>query len=291
MSSADAIQRILFDDIDVRGVVVGLEASYQQVLARHDYPPQVQRLLGEMLAAVSLLSSTLKFEGRLFLQAQGDGPLRLLMAECSRHRQVRAVARLEGEFPQTGQFHEWLQQGQLVLTIEPAQGQRYQGVVPLERDSLAGCLEDYFAQSEQLPTSIHLAADGQQAAGLLLQVLPAAGAGNADWEHISTLASTLTERELLQLDNEALLYRLFHQEQCRLFEPQALSFFCDCSHERSANALRLLERDELLQAAQEQGGALDVTCEFCNSHYSFDETDIKALFAAGGQPADAHRIH
>jgi molecular chaperone Hsp33 len=158
MSSPDSIQRILFDEVDVRGVVTGLGDSYQAVLQRNDYPEVIQTLLGEMLAAVTLLSSTLKFEGRLSLQAQGEGSVRLLMAECSYNAQVRAIARVDGELPDTTDFSKLLEQGRLALTLEPAQGQRYQGVVPLEESSLAGCLEAYFRQSEQLPTRLYLAA-------------------------------------------------------------------------------------------------------------------------------------
>ena len=277
MSSADKVQRILFEEADVRGVVAGLETSFGAVMERSSYPLRVQALLGEMLAAVALLSSTLKFDGRMILQAQGEGSLRLLMAECSHHLQVRGIARVEGELPDTQSFSELFSQGRLALTIEPANGQRYQGVVPMEQASLAACLEDYFNRSEQLPTHIQLACDGQRAAGMLLQVLPTTGGDSEDWNRIGVLADTLTQEELLALDNEAMLYRLFHQEKCRLYEAQELEFYCDCSRERCASALQLVGRDELLAAAGEQGGHISVDCQFCNAVYQFDREDILAL--------------
>jgi len=291
MSNPDQIQRILFEQIDVRGVVVGLETSYQEVLARHDYPPVLQRVLGEMLAAVGMLSATLKFEGRLLLQAEGEGQVKMLMAECNRHQDLRAIARYDGELGEDLSFDQLLQNGRIALTIEPEKGQRYQGVVPLENETLAQCLQAYFEQSEQLGTSIQLAADGQRAAGLMLQVMPAEGRGDEDWSRVSMLASTLKDEELLQLDNEALLFRLFHEEVCRLYEPQPLRFRCDCSRERSAEALKFMTEEELLEILKEQNGIIDVGCQFCNQTYNFDETDIRALFSEPGYLDEDGRMH
>nr|WP_235263809.1 Hsp33 family molecular chaperone HslO [Nitrincola sp. A-D6] len=200
------------------------------------------------------------------------------MAECSHHQQVRGIARIDGELPDAQSFAELFSQGRLGLTIEPANGKRYQGVVPMEQESLAACLEDYFSRSEQLPTRIQLACDGERAAGMLLQVLPAAGGeSEEDWNRISVLADTLTQEELLTLDNESMLYRLFHQEKCRLYDAQSLEFYCDCSRERCGRALQLVGRDELLAAAGEQGGHISVDCQFCNAIYQFDREDILAL--------------
>lgn len=291
MSNSDHIQRILFDNIDVRGVVARLDESYQTLLSRADYPPLIQRVLGEMLAAVSLLSAHLKFEGRLMLQAQGEGNLRVLMAECSHHRDLRAIARYDGELDEQAGFNELLVNGRLAITIEPDQGSRYQGVVPLEQATLAGCLEDYFRQSEQLPTTIRLAANGERAGGLLVQVLPAAGNGDEDWQRISLLAETLKSEELLELDNETMLYRLFHEEQCRLHAPEPVRFHCDCSRQRSAEALQLMSEAELLQLAAEQGGVIEVNCHFCNELYVFDTADIQALFRSPGGVAVPDQVH
>ena len=291
MSNSDTIQRILFEDIDVRGVVARLDQSYQDVLSRDNYPPCLQRLLGEMMAAVSLLSSTLKMDGRISLQAQGDGPLRLLMAECNQHHDLRAIARFEGDLADDATLTDLLGNGRFAMTLAPADGQRYQGVVPLTSPTLPGCLEGYFRQSEQLGTQVHLAADGKQAVGLLLQVMPAAQTGEEDWERVCTLASTVKDEELLELSNEEMLYRLFHQETCRLYEPEAMQFNCDCSRERSAQALKMMTQEELEALAHEHGGIVEMNCHFCNERYTFDTADIKALFsdkATTQMPQDLH---
>ncbi|MCP4598381.1 Hsp33 family molecular chaperone HslO [Neptuniibacter sp.] len=290
MSNSDQIQRILFDELDIRGVVSGLEQTCSDCFANHDYPPAIQQVLGEMLAAVCLLSSNLKFEGRLILQAQGQGDVRLLMAECTHNHDLRAIARFDGDIKDDANFIDLLPQGQVVITVEPEKGQRYQGVVPLVGDNLAACLENYFVSSEQLPTQVHLASDGEKAAGMLLQVLPAEGTGEEDWERISHLASTLKSEELLTLDNETLLYRLFHEEQCRLYEADDVRFKCTCSRERSAASLKMMDKQELVGVIEERG-QIDVNCQFCNAHYQFDLADIEALFVEGGAASGSDQIH
>jgi len=290
MSNSDQIQRILFDELDIRGVVSGLEQTCSDCFADHDYPPAIQQVLGEMLAAVCLLSSNLKFEGRLILQAQGQGDVRLLMAECTHDHDLRAIARFDGDIKDDANFIDLLPQGQVVITVEPEKGQRYQGVVPLVGDNLAACLENYFVSSEQLPTQVHLASDGEKAAGMLLQVLPAEGTGEEDWERINHLASTLKSEELLTLDNETLLYRLFHEEQCRLYEADDVRFKCTCSRERSAASLKMMDKKELVGVIEERG-QIDVNCQFCNAHYQFDLADIEALFVEGGAASGSDQIH
>jgi molecular chaperone Hsp33 len=292
MSSSDQIQRLLFDGADVRAVMVGLDKSFLEATEHANYPASIQKLLGELLAAVALLGSNLKVEGRISLQAQGEGDLRLLMAEVDHNQQVRAVARFEeGHAVPEDRFDQLFENGRMALTIEPDGGQRYQGVVPMEGATLAECLESYFKQSEQLPTQIHLAASATKAAGMLVQVLPAAQSGDSDWEHIATLASTLTAEELLELDNETILYRLFHEEQVRLIESDPVKFHCPCSRQRSANALQMMSEEELLQVAEEQGGAVETACHFCNKVYSFDSADIKALFHNDGALSENTSLH
>jgi molecular chaperone Hsp33 len=291
MSNPDQIQRILFDQLDIRGVVVGLDSAYQEILALHEYPPAIKSALGEMLAAVSLLSSTLKFDGRLLLQAQGSGPIKAIMAEVNHQHECRAIARYEGEIPDDASVIDLLgEQGYLVITVEPEEGQRYQGIVPMEKSNLAGCLTDYFEQSEQLNTQIHLASDGERAAGFLLQVMPAAGTKDQDWEHISHIGATLSSEELLTLDNETLLFRLFHEEQCRLYDPESITFRCDCSRERSANALQFMTEEELLGMIEEQG-VIEVSCQFCNAHYAFDEADVRAMHTDSAHVQKSDQIH
>ncbi|AYC34725.1 Hsp33 family molecular chaperone HslO [Pseudomonas cavernae] len=288
---SDFSQRFLFDDSDVRGELVALDASYRHVLAKHAYPEPVAQLLGEMLAAAALLVGTLKFDGLLVLQARSAGAVPLLMVECSSERELRGIARYHAEQIAAGSgLHELMPDGTLTMTVEPARGQRYQGIVPLEGSNLADCLSSYFATSEQLPTRFWLNADGQRARGLLLQQLPAdrlqdSEARAANWEHVVTLAGTLSTEELLGLDNETLLHRLYHEEALRLFEPRALQFRCSCSRDRSARALISLGQADVEQLLAEHGGEVVIDCQFCNQRYAFDAADVAQLFAgAGVQP-------
>ena len=290
MSNPDQIQRILFDELDIRGVVCGLKQTCNDCFENHDYPIVIKQILGEMLAAISLLSSNLKFEGRISLQAIGKANVGLLLAECTHDLDLRAIARYEDEISSDAGFVDLMQGGQVVITVEPKKGQRYQGVVPLEGDSLSACLENYFVNSEQLPTQVHLVSDGETASGMLLQVLPAEGTAEDDWERISHLAATLKSEELLNLDNETLLYRLFHEEQCRLYEPDELRFKCTCSRERSEASLKLVGKNELLDVIEERG-QIDVNCQFCNTHYRFDSADVEALFANAGPGTGSQQVH
>ena len=294
---ADFSQRFLFDDSDVRGELVALHESYQHVLAKHDYPPAVAQLLGELMAAAALLVGTLKFDGLLVLQARSSGAVPLLMVECSSARELRGIARYESaQLGELATLSELMPDGVLAITVEPTQGQRYQGIVDLEGADLAACLTNYFQTSEQLATRFWLHADGRRARGLLLQQLPADRLLDADerqesWLHLLTLANTLSAEELLALDNETLLHRLYHEEALRLFEPNALSFRCSCSRERSANALVSLGLEDAENLVAEQGGAVVIDCQFCNERYSFDAADVAQLFAGGGSQAPADTRH
>ena len=286
---SDFTQRFLFDDSDVRGELTSLEQSYAQVLAKHTYPAQVAQLLGELLAAATLLVGTLKFDGLLVLQASSSGAVPLLMVECSSDREVRAIARYhEEQLVEGASLRELMPDGALALTVDPRQGQRYQGIVALDGDSLAECLTDYFVNSEQLPTRFWLYADGSRyARGLLLQALPAERLREpeeraASWQHLTTLADTLKAEEMFALDNQTVLHRLYHEEAVRLFEPQSLEFRCSCCRERSLNALASLGQQDAEELLQENAGEVVIDCQFCNQHYVFDAADITQLFAGGG---------
>ncbi|MGB1236611.1 MAG: Hsp33 family molecular chaperone HslO [Pseudomonadales bacterium] len=290
MSNTDQIQRLLFDDADVRGVITSLDQSFKDALAKHRYPVVVENILGQMLAAVTILSTNLKFEAKLSLQAKGDGDISLLMAECNQDNECRAVAQHADSVNPQQNFLELLGSGHLVITIDPASGQRYQGFVPLERETLAQCLEDYFERSEQLKSKFMLAADEGRAAGFMLQALPSSTKTPQQWEHLSLLAQTLSEQELLSVEAELLLYRLFHEDKCRLFEPQAISFRCDCSRERSARALKLMGRDELDDIIHTQS-VIEMGCQFCNTNYQFYAEDIDAIFSAENTGQDSKKVH
>lgn len=294
---SDFTQRFMFDETDIRGELVSLGESFQHVLAKHPYPEPVAQLLGEMLAAAALLVGTMKFDGLLILQARSAGAVPLLMIECSSEREVRGIARYHAEQIQPGDgMRELMPEGTLAVTVDPAQGQRYQGIVAMEGDSLADALSAYFANSEQLPTRFWLRADGQRARGLLLQQLPAARLPDAEereasWQHAETLANTLTAEELLGLDNETLLHRLYHEETVLLFDPHAIRFRCSCSRERSARALISLGHADARQLLTEQHGNLVIDCQFCNERYAFDAADVDQLFAGGGSDGPSETRH
>jgi molecular chaperone Hsp33 len=281
MKDSDTLRRFVFEGAGVRGALVHLEASWQAVLERHPYPRAVQAPFGQSLAAVMLLSSTIKFDGALILQVEAEGPLRTLVAQATDQRTLRGLARWEGEVPEGASLADAFGAGRLVLTASAPGGERYQGVVALEGASLAGALESYFAQSEQLPTRLWLAADGKRAAGLLLQRLPGATGDEDAWPRAALLADTLRDAELLQLGAEALLRRLFNEETVRLFEPEPVAFRCGCSRERVEGLLRALGRAEVDEALAAQD-AIEVTCEFCNRLYRVDRVEAELLFRERG---------
>ena len=282
MADRDRLNRFLFDDSDIRGELITLDSAYRQVLANGDYPAGVARLLGEMLAATGLLSGTLKFEGALILQARGAGDLSLIMADCTRQHSLRAIAKVNANSdPDTGDLGELLNGGHLAITVDPTGGERYQGIVPIEHHTLAGCIEGYFRQSEQLPTKLWLFADGRRAGGLLLQALPAQLQTAEDtmtyWQHLTLLADTLSAPEFLATDPRTLLQRLFHQEKVRLLASTDMAFACSCSEARTAQMLASLGETEVRAIFREQG-MVEVTCEFCHQQYRFDSHKIEAIF-------------
>lgn len=274
----DNLYRYLFDNASVRGELVQLEKSYQEVIAAHDYPEAIQHLLGELMAATSLLTATLKFSGDISIQLQGDGPVSLAVINGNNLQQLRGVSRWNGDIAADAQLQSLFGKGHMVITLTPDDGERYQGVVALDKETLSECLEAYFEQSEQLPTKIKLFADANQAAGMFLQVLPTDGDHNAEFEHLSVLTETVKQEELFTLEAEEVLHRLYHEEEVRLFEPVAITFNCTCSKERSAQAIRTVAKAEIDSIIAEQG-KVEMGCEYCNSKYIFDAIDIEAIYA------------
>ena len=279
MSQFDFIQRFTIENSPVRGEIVRLKDSFRQVLDKHDYPAAIEKQLGEMLSAVALLTAIVKVDGILSLQARGAGPCSLLMAESNPGGDLRAIARYEGDVGEANTLKELVGNGQLVITIEPTNGKRYQGIVSLERETLAHCLEQYFDQSEQLPSRLWLNVTDDVASGFMLQALPSERTDedlNA-WEHAVSLAETLKNEELAELPFEELLHRLYHQEKVRIFEGSPLQFNCTCSEERVKNALVSIGKAELNEVIKEQG-KIESQCQFCNTLYSFNAADVENLF-------------
>ncbi|WP_075186239.1 Hsp33 family molecular chaperone HslO [Teredinibacter haidensis] len=289
----DKTHRFLFDKTDIRGEIVSLEKSYREVLLQQTLPPVLLPTLGEFVAAVALLSETLKFEGTLTLQVRGDGKVPLIMAEATDQGHVRAILRINQQLHSgdalpdanlfdTSNLRSLVGNGVLTLTIDPVKGERYQGIVPLEGDNLGDCLAHYFEQSEQLPTHIWLFADEKNCGGLMLQSLPPQQITDTEqrreiWETSLQLANTLTEDELFSLPHEQLLFRLFNEMECRLFPARDIRFKCSCTRQRSENAIVSLGREEAVDLLK-QKGKITIDCQFCGKHYSFKDADIEKLF-------------
>ena len=293
----DSSTRFVFVDGDVRGNIVRLGDSFKQMTAPHDYPREVQELLGEFLAAALLLSDTIKFEGRLTLQANGKGNVRLLMAEATHEGAVRGIAQLEEAVPASVFKDKNLRQllsenqlsvGTLTVTVEAKGRERYQSIVPLQGETLAECLESYFQQSEQLNTFIRLSANSTQATGMLIQQLPVQMeqdlAQRADrWQTIQVLAGTITKAELNTDANVVLLQHLFADEKIQMFGETSVRFECSCSEQRMAGALVSLGELELASLFQEHQ-TLALTCEFCGANYNIDDKKLMQLVTEGVKP-------
>jgi len=279
-SDDDYLYRFVFEQFGVRGEFVCLGSSWLAVRERHDYPPLVEQQLGKALTSVLLLSGTIKFRGSLILQLQGDGRIQALVAQATEQRTLRGMARFD-EVLKTQQEvpeNELLGQARLVLTAEAPSGERYQGIVPVDGGDVASAVEGYFVRSEQLPTRLWLAADAGHAAGLFLQRLPQTHDDDEHWERVCMLADTIRDEELLNLDAQEVLRRLFHEEDLRLYEPEPVSFRCSCSRERVGETLASLGEGEVAQMLEEMG-SIEVNCEFCAANYVFDTVDAAALFA------------
>ncbi|SIQ05769.1 molecular chaperone Hsp33 [Sphaerotilus natans] len=314
------LHKFIFEGLPVRGVLVRLTGAWTEMLARRQgaggYPAPVQQLLGEMSAAATLMQANIKFNGALVLQIQGDGPVKLAVAEAQPDLTVRATAKVVGDVPVEASLKSMLdahRQGRCVITLDPKDrqpGQQpYQGVVPLHGEhgepmqQLSEVLEHYMLQSEQLETRLILAADDQVAAGLLIQRLPLEGAGNLEvrsedeearlhegYNRIAHLAATLKREELLSLDTPTILRRLFWEEDLRLFEPQTPRFGCTCSRERVARMLVGLGREEVESVIAERG-EIEVGCDFCGAKYAFDSIDASALFVpAADHPSSSGTV-
>jgi molecular chaperone Hsp33 len=277
MIEQDLLRRFLFEDLGVRGEWIKLTTSWQAAKQYQQGPQNAQIQLGQALAAVVLLSATIKFNGSIILQAQGDGDFRTLVAQSTHDRKIRGLIRSNDHVP-VGSLENMFGQGQLVLTIEPDNAQPYQGVVPLQGRNLAGALQTYFEQSEQLKTRLWLFANETHVSGLLLQELPSQNSYKADWERIEILSDSVTEQEFQELDCEHLLYRLFNEEKVRLFDAEPVEFQCSCSRPKIERTLRAMGREELEDILQEHG-TIQVGCEFCSEQYLFDRIDVEALLS------------
>ncbi|WCP67209.1 Hsp33 family molecular chaperone HslO [Vibrio tubiashii] len=279
--ASNVLNRYLFEDLSVRGELVQLDDAYQRIVSSKEYPAPLQKLLGELLVSTTLLTATLKFEGSITMQLQGDGPVSLAVINGDHDQKIRGVARWDGDIADNATIHDMMGKGHLVITIDPKKGERYQGIVGLDGDNLSEILESYFANSEQLKTRIWLRTgehEGQQrAAGMLIQVMPDGTGTPEDFEHLEQLTDTVKDEELFSLEANELLYRLYNQEKVRLFDPQAVEFFCGCSRERSGAAIVTIDRAEINDILAEVG-SISLHCDYCGTNYTFDEAQVSELF-------------
>lgn len=272
--------RFLFDDMPVRGLHMRVQEVWQHIVSRKHYPLAIRRALGELLAAGALLSSNLKIDGTLILQVQGQGILKMLVVEATSDNTLRAVARWDENAnvaDDADLVHLLGENGIFAITLQPKEGEQWQGIVPLEGKNIAQMLMNYMERSEQLQTHIALAANDETVSGLLLQKLPEKELDEDAWQHVKTLAQTVDSSELLQLDAEHLLYRLYHETPPRIFPAEHLEFACTCSRGKVSDMLLMLGAEEVGKVIAEEG-SVTINCDFCNERYTFDETDINTLF-------------
>ena len=277
MPEQDCLRRFLFDQHGIRGVWVKLSDSWQAAKQHQNQPEIAVNQLGQALACVSMLSTTVKFDGAMILQAQSNGAISTLVAQATNQRKIRGVVRCAENVTDdslTALFGE----GRLVLTIEVGNGNSYQGIVPLQSKNLATALQMYFEQSEQLKTRLWLFSDEKNAAGLMLQELPSQEGQLNDWETIEILANTVTAQEMFDLDCHELLYRLFHEEDVRLFNSEKVEFQCSCSRRLIEKTLQAMGRIELDSILAERD-IIEVTCEFCGESHHFNDSDVAILTA------------
>lgn len=289
MSNKDMLQKFLFEQASVRGEVVHLQETIQTILQQHSYPPILQELLSEALVLASLLTASIKFKGRLTIQFQGTGKIKLLLVQSNTDLELRGLIQWNGEITSSDLLQE-LKKGTLAIIVDPDDNVsgRYQGIVAFEGNSLTQSIEAYFKYSEQLPTRLWVTIKDNHAAGLLLQVLPeeVRDTDSDDWTRLIYLTETIKPDELLMLENRTLLYRLFSEEDIRLFQPIPVCFSCTCSVQRGENAILMLGREEAeLELIEKQ--KIVVTCEFCNKEYVFDRKEVDDIFKSN----DKHTLH
>ncbi len=280
----DTLHRFLIENTDVRGVWVHLDSAWQKVLECREYPAPLREILGQAAAAVCLMSATIKFEGSLILQISGTGPVTLLVMQATSDGRIRGMAQWTGE-PASEKLVDVFGEGRIVISILTEEdSDRYQGIVRLEGEDLAHCLQNYFEQSEQIPTRIHLAADHEMASGLLIQSLPSPDQqarydtiDDDSWNHAVCLTDTIKKEELLKLDVETLLHRLFHDEDVRLSEPKRIHYECTCSQDRIEDMIRSLGKEEALSILEDEE-LIKINCDFCNTKYTLDAIDVERVF-------------
>ncbi len=290
MTDKDSRYRFLLEKANVRGVLVHLDQTWKEARSRAEYPANVQQVLGHAMAAIPLLASTIKFTGKLTLQARGDGPVSLLVVQANAGGGQRGLAQWR-EDPPSAPLSAVFGNTSLSIQIESGRGEVYQGVVEVVGDGLQDALANYFEHSEQLPTRFWLYCDDHCAAGMLLQQLPQESrthdSDEDDWLRVGMMADTINGNELYERSPEELLSRVFSEDDVRLYDREPVRFECNCSRERTAGLIEGLGREEAIDII-EQEGQIEIICEFCNSKNVFDSIDVEAIFRGGDQSTTIH---
>lgn len=277
----DTLQRFMFEHASIRGEIAHLDETYKTIINQRPYPPMVKRLLGEALVSCLLLAGSIKFEGEITLQFVGDKRLPLLLVQCDHLLHLRGVAKYQEDGDDVDYNTAFLK-GRMSMTINQYdQTKAYQSVVPVSSISMGENLMHYFAQSEQIASRVWLAVNDEMAAGMLLQLMPDQDTQKREqfWEYAVHLGQTISEHELLTLDNPTILHRLYHETELRLYPARSVRFQCRCNEEKMKQALVVLGEADVRKLLQEQG-KVEVSCNFCNRHYVFDAIDVTLLFRA-----------
>lgn len=287
----DRLHPFIFENTPIRGNLIHLNSTFSFALAHQHLPFVIKKALGELMAASALLTSTLKMDGAMVLQIQTKGLLKLLVVECSSNLEIRATAKWDGDISEETQFLELIKEGHCMITLETKGSEPYQGIVPIEGETIAAMLENYMLRSQQIDTRLWLSCDGENAAGMLLQKLPEQLAEDTDaWNRVGMLADTVTDEELQTNSAEHIIAKLFHEEDVRLFEAKPTRFYCKCSRTKVANMLKMLGQDEVDSILAEKE-IVEVNCDFCNKQYTFDAVDAASIFAGDTVIKNNRSIH
>lgn len=278
--SNNSIQRFLFKELNIRGQVIQLNEAWQSMIQDRHYPEAIRQLLGKLTAFSVIMANGMKHSGKITLQVQGSGPITLLVVEVTHDLKIRGVAKTNETIQEQTSLDELLGDGQILVTLENSQTHHhFQSYVDRTGDTIEETFENFLSQSEQLPSKIWLAATDVALGGVLIQKMPESDDLDADgWDRIHSLTTTVTDKELTQLDSESLLHRLFHEETVELFEPQSINYECPEDKERVTNMLKSLGEEEVRKILEEQGEIV-IHNEMCNFHMRFNQEAVDLLFA------------
>lgn len=299
MANKDFLQRFIFDKAPIRGEYIFLHESYQTILNQHSYPQPIRQLLGEALCVAGLLSAIIKFNGRLTVQFRGKGKLKLLLAQCNNHFELRGLAKWHGKLSYEDLMNAFHQGVLMIMLDSGVNTNPYQGIVSWCGNSLVESIEGYFKESEQLNTKIWLSVNEHSATGLLLQIIPTADKEanimgkeviDSKWDQMVTQTGKIDPKDMLSADYETLLQKLYPSEEIRIFPSVPMSFNCSCSRKRGEDAILLLGWDEAEEELKDKQ-AIVVTCDFCNKEYIFDRPDVVKIFQNKDNPSTTTQLH